>query len=137
MDGDGGLALAVSTRLGAAAGRKFAFSVGLAFLALAGVARWRGGLMVPVGAGALGSALLVSGWLIPAHLGPVYRAWMGLAHRMARVTTPITMAVIYFGVLTPIGVLMRAAGRHPLAHGTSETAWVTRDARRSDLERQF
>jgi hypothetical protein len=139
MDGDGGLALAVSARLSAAEGRRFAFTVGLAFLAVAAIAWWRGRVIVPVGAGGLGSVLLLAGLLIPTHLGPVYHAWMRLAHAISRVTTPTTMAVVYFGALTPIGVLMRAFGRNPLtAHHHADTAWVPRgDHRRSDLERQF
>ena len=46
MEGDGRLAHAVPTRLSgpytAAAGRKFGLTVGIAFVVLAGIGRWRG-----------------------------------------------------------------------------------------------
>ncbi len=84
--------------------------------------------------------LLAAGALIPTRLGPVQRAWMGLAHAISRVTTPIFMAVIYFLVITPMGLLMRALGRNPLNRASVDGSfWVTRAPaeQRSDIERQF
>ena len=52
--------------------------------------------------GALGGALALAGLVVPRDLGPVERAWMGLAHPISKVTTPIFMGVMYFLVLTPI-----------------------------------
>ena len=34
--------------------------------------------------------------VVPTHLGPVQRAWMGLAHAISKVTTPIFMGVVFF-----------------------------------------
>jgi len=77
----------------------------------------------------------------PQSLGVVYRAWMGLARALSVVTTAITLAVMYFGVFTPLGLVMRAAGRKPLPPRVSgqSTFWSRRSdaSRRSDLERQF
>ena len=39
---------------------------------------------------------------------------MGLAHVISKVTTPIVMGVMYFLVLTPVGLLRRAFGRNPM-----------------------
>jgi hypothetical protein len=112
--------------------------VGLAFVALAALVRWRGaGTMAIVLAG-IGGSLLLAGLLVPVYLGPVERAWMGLAHAISRVTTPIVMGVLYFAVLTPAGVLARALGHRPLVR-QGPSAWVERppESRRSDLDRQF
>jgi hypothetical protein len=65
---------------------------------------------------------------------------MRLALAMSAVTTPVFMGVVYFGVLTPLAVLMRLAGRRPIGVPRAPpTAWVERPAseRRSDLRRQF
>jgi hypothetical protein len=126
--------------LTAAAGRKFAFTVGIAFLVLAGIVRWRGGSTVPLVLGSLGAALLLAGLIVPARLGPVERAWMGLAHMISRVTTPILMGIVYYVTVLPIGLVMRATGRNPLVRAERAGGfWVERpaDRRRSDLERQF
>ncbi len=48
------------------------------------------------------------------------------------------MGVVYFLVLTPSGLLMRVFRRNPLKHQRAETGyWVTKEARRSNLQRQF
>jgi hypothetical protein len=64
---------------------------------------------------------------------------MGFAVLLSKVTTPIFMGVIYFAVISPMGLVMRVAGRNPLKSGSPDTAWFTRpsDARRGVLERQF
>ena len=53
-------------------------------------------------------------------LGPVERAWMGLAHAISKVTTPIVMGVMYLLVLTPVGLLRRRFGGNPLVHAPSK-----------------
>lgn len=135
------MAARVPARLSPAELRRFGLVVGGALAALGGVLWWRGH---PVGApvaGTLGVALLLAGLAIPARLGPAYRAWMGLAHLMSRVTTPVFLGIVYYGVMTPIGWLMRAFGRNPLVHPSADGGfWVSRGAgagRRSDLTRQF
>ncbi len=84
--------------------------------------------------------LMVAALAIPTRLGPLQRGWMALAHAISRVTTPIVLGVIYFLLLTPIGLLMRATGSDPLRlppEGPSRW-WVRREEeQRSRLERQF
>ena len=121
-------------------GRRFGLTVGAAFLGLATVLWWREKGGAPV-FGTIGILLTLAGALIPSHLGPLQRAWMGLAHLISRVTTPVFMGVVYFGVLTPVALLRRAFGRNSLVaseHGGSY--WVARDTgdpARSDMQRQF
>ena len=130
----------VPARLTPAEGRKFGLLVGGVFLLL-GVLLWRR-THVTAGwvAGGLGIALLLGGLAVPAQLGPVYRAWMGLAKVISKVTTPIVMSVIFFLVLTPAGFLVRLFGHRPLARaGESPTYWQSRPAgsRRGDMGHQF
>jgi len=135
------MATRVRTRLTPAEGRKFAFTVGGAFLALAGLLAWRGHAAAAIGAALLACALVIAGALAPGRLGLVQGAWMTLARAISMVTTPVSMAVIYFGVMLPIGVARRRFGRNPLVRvpGAGGTYWVERPpgARRSDLRRQF
>lgn len=122
-------------------GRKFGLTVGAAFALLGAVSRWRGHDVAPLVLWSLGGALLAGGALIPAYLGGVFRAWMGLAHLLSKVTTPIFMGVIYFVVIAPMGIAMRLFGRDPLAHRATGTGyWVTRTAdpdKANSLSRQF
>jgi hypothetical protein len=124
--------------LSPAEGRKFALTVGAAFVALAGLAWWRGNQKVATVAGALGAALIVAGLLAPGQLGLIYRGWMAFGLALSKITTPIFMSVVYFLVITPIGILRRTFGRNALIARGTTTVWATRDtAASSDLHRQF
>ena len=120
--------------------RSFALTVGAAFMLLAALLYWRGRAPAAAVCGVAGNLLVLAGLAIPSRLGGAYRLWMGLAERMSRVTTPVFMAVVYFGVLTPIAVVRRLVGRGTL--GTpreAPTGWVRRapGATRGDMRRQF
>ncbi len=140
MGGDGRLENRVPTRLSAAEGRRFAFTVGAAFLVLAAALLWRNRTTAALVTGGLGTCLLLAGLAIPGRLGPVFQAWMGLARLLSKITTPIFMGVIYFGLFTPIGLARRILGRNPIARSPDGTSyWVPRPAGRGrgDMERQF
>ena len=127
----------VQARLSAAEGRRFGLVVGAAFLLFGALSWWRGHQVAPIVLWTLGVLLVAGGLLVPGSMGPVYHRWMALGHALSRVTTPIIMGIIYYGLFTPIGVARRLAGKNPLAHRSGETDWVTRERTRSDLERQF
>ncbi len=125
-------------RLSAREGRKFAFTLAAAFGVLAGVAWWRGGATAPTVLGTLAGLFAFGGLVAPTRLGPVERAWMGLAHAISKVTTPIFMGVVYYLVITPVGIIRRAVGGNPLRAHQGATGWVDRAAEpRGDLTRQF
>jgi hypothetical protein len=134
------LAQRVPARLTAAEGRKFGVTVGIAFLVLAAVVWWREHPVLATAFGSLGGLLTLAGLAVPTLLGPVQRGWMGLAHAISRVTTPIVMGVVYFVVLAPIGVLMRVFGRNPLVRPPSgDTFWIDRagEGGRGTMDNQF
>jgi hypothetical protein len=113
--------------------------VGGAFLVLAAVLWWRGQGLAPTIAATLGTALVAGGLLVPGRLGPVYRGWMGLAVLLSKVTTPVFLGVVYFGVITPMGLARRWVGRNPLVHMSNGAGfWKSRPSgERSSLEHQF
>ncbi len=135
------MATGIPARLTAEEGRKFGSTVGAAFLALSGLLWWRGRHSAALVFMALGSLLVLAGLVVPARLGPVYRAWMGFAHLLSRVTTPVFMGIVYFLILTPTGGLMRLFGRNPIRRPLSEGSfWVQRpagDGQRGTMEHQF
>jgi hypothetical protein len=140
------LAAGISTRLSgdrwsAGEGRRFGLLVGAAFVGLGGLLGRNGRSVGGAVAATIGGLLIVAGLAVPRRLGPVYRAWMALATLISRVTTPVFMGIVYFGLITPIGWVRRALGRNPLAPPSGAASfWVARAGRsgtRSDLERQF
>jgi len=134
------LAHTVPARLTPAEGRKFALTVGIAFAVLGGISYWRGHSRVGPTLAALGGLLLLAGVVVPGRLGPVQRAWMGLAMLLSKVTTPIFMGVVYFVVLAPIGLIRRGLGKNALVVPESSDGgfWISRaDTPPAPLTRQF
>ena len=130
----------IPARLTAAQGRKFGLTVGLAFLALAALLHfWRHRETAAAVMGAVGALLVLAALAMPTRLGPLERAWMGLAKAISKVTTPVFMAIVFFAVVTPIGFLMRIMGRRALVHREQEGGfWMSpASGGRSDMERQF
>ena len=131
--------MGVSARLTAREGRRFAFTVGIAFLVLGAISAWRGHHLPPRILWALGGALLAAGVVIPGRLSGVHRSWMALGHAISKVTAPIVVGAVYFLVVTPIGGLLRLFGRNPLQHREQDGGfWMPASSDgRSDLETQF
>ena len=134
------MATGIPARLTPAEGRKFGLLVGGAF-ALVGLILWRRGHAAAAGTSvALGAVLLAGGLVVPARLGPVYRAWMSLALTISKVTTPVFMTLLYFLVLTPAGLVARLAGHRPLGPPRdSATYWRARPEgqSRGAMDHQF
>ncbi len=121
-------------------GRRFAFPVGGVFLAIAGIFWWREHLLASQVFGSIGGLLLVAGVVIPGRLGPVYRAWMGLALLISKVTTPIFMGIVYYIVIAPVGLVRRTFGKTPIVHEpVAGSYWKPREegSRQGTLQRQF
>jgi ABC-type uncharacterized transport system permease subunit len=79
--------------------------------------------------------------VVPAHLGPVERGWLKFAYLLSLVTTPLVMAALYFGVMTPLGLLRRSLGSNPIEQQASGGSYwkIRREGQRrsSNLHRQF
>jgi len=84
-------------------------------------ALWSGRPNTAVLLGSIGLALAIAGILIPTRLAPVERAWMALARAISFVTTPIVMAMMYFGIITPVGLLRRLVADNPIASAPRAT----------------
>ena len=117
-------------------GRVFAFTLmaGFAFVALVGM--WRDiPILARVGR-IFAVASFLAGALVPGRLEPVHRGWMAFGEAIGRVTTPVMMAVVYFLVLTPIGLVRRALVRRP---ASAASFWRSRAPLppKARMERQF
>ena len=64
------------------------------------------------GVGAVAFGLLA--WLKPVVLAPLNRVWLRVGLLLHRIVNPVVMAVMFFGVVLPTGLLMRLAGKDPL-----------------------
>jgi len=108
--------------------RRFGLTVGGMFLLLGLVSRWRGHSLPPLVLGTAGVLLVLPGLLAPRLLAPVERGWMRFAAVMGHVNTRIILTVLYYLVITPIGIVRRWMG-DPLdraMHDGRPSVWVRR-----------
>lgn len=91
--------------------RKFGFLLGgivlVATIALVVVWEKNVHIAIPV----IGGALVVLGLFFPRLLLWPYYLWMGLAIVLGSIISPIFLTVLFFGFLTPIGLLKRLFSR--------------------------
>ena len=82
----------------------------------------------------LGAALILLGIVVPRVLVVPRKAWMKLAEGMAYVSSRVILALIFFLVLTPIGLIKRALGWDPLHRrsGPRESFWHPYPARQQN-----
>jgi len=63
----------------------------------------------------LGGLLVLFGLIFPRGLVYPNRAWMKLAEVLSYVTTRIILGIVFFFIVTPIGVVKRRLGWDPLS----------------------
>jgi len=77
----------------------------------------------------ISAALLGVALLRPQVLRGPNRWWMRLAALLARVTNPVMTAVLFYGVITPMGLAARALGKDSLRRRRdpqASTYWIAR-----------
>lgn len=62
----------------------------------------------------LGGGLMALGLVAPPSLRPAHRIWMKVGHVLGFINTRILLGVIYYGLLTPMGLVRRALGKDTL-----------------------
>ena len=81
-------------------------------------------------ASGVAAAFALVGLLKPALLSRLNRLWMKLGIFLGKVVSPIALGVLFYGVLTPVGVVIRLTGKDPLRLKLDPSAnsyWITRE----------
>lgn len=114
--------------------QRFGFVAGAGLVALAILAGWRGFGAAALGLAGTGMLLALLGLVAPQSLRGPRRAWLRLGGTLGAVSTYLVLAVVFFGLVTPMGIAMRLAGYDPLrrrGRGPA-TYWVPYPARQRD-----
>ncbi len=82
----------------------------------------------------LGAALVLLGLVLPRALALPNKAWMAFAEALSFVMTRIILAFVFFGIVTPIGVVKRLFGWDPLHRraAASDSYWKPYAERQRD-----
>ncbi len=78
---------------------------------------------------ALAALFLLLVFAAPRTLRPLNLAWHKFGMLLHHIVTPLVMGILFFGVVTPIGLLMRASGNDPMRlkrPHDAKTYWIQR-----------
>lgn len=120
--------------------RWFGLIILICFLTIGGLIYWRtGGLRVSLVLWTVGALVSAVYYAIEPLRVPIYRAWMLLVFPIGWTVSHLVLALIYYLLFTPIGVIMRLFGRDPMHRRwrpEATTYWIDRQ-RASDLSHYF
>ena len=89
----------------------------------------------------LGGTLVVFGLALPQSLKHIHSGWMKIGHVLGTINTRIILGIIYYALITPMGVIMRLMGKdsmHRVLVQNANTYRVVRTPRpRNHMRNQF
>lgn len=81
------------------------------------------------------------GLVLPKSLQLVYRSWMKFGLLLSRITTPLILGIVFYGMFFPMGFIMRLFGRDPMQRSFDDAVKSYRVSRqkspRKNVERPF
>ena len=115
--------------------REFGLLVGAILVALAGWWTYREKFAgTRLAFFVVGSVLLAAGLFRPRLLALPYRGWMAFAEGLSRVVTTLVLLLVFFLVVTPIGVFKRLGRWDPLGRraARADSYWQPYEVRQAD-----
>lgn len=123
--------------------RKFGFLMSVCFILLGGLFLWRDKgfywcFFI------LSAFFLFFALVLPGALGKIYKSWMALSRIMGFFMSRLILSILFYLVLTPMGILMRLFGKDLLdinfTRNSPASYWIPKKNDNSlerDYERQF
>ena len=89
---------------------------------------------------ALSIIFFILGILNSKLLTPLNKQWFKFGIFLGAIVSPVVMGIVYFLVVTPIGLFMRLLGKDLLKTNkvkSTSTYWIKRDKQQSTMKKQF
>ena len=85
------------------------------------------------------SIFLLLGLINSKLLYPLNLIWVKFGELIGKIVAPFVMALIFFLILTPIGLFLRLIGKDLLniKLNNTKTYWIKRDKKPGSMKRQF
>ena len=119
--------------------RKFGITIGTIFLIVAGFFFWKEKESFQLFL-TIGITLFAVGIVIPVILKPVYWVWMVFATVLGWFMTRVILSLLFYVILTPIGLIARLFGNQFLnlkLDGTNKSYWNITTVDSKNYEKQF
>ena len=88
----------------------------------------------------LSFAFLITSLIKENLLLPLNKLWMSIGFLLGAIFSPIILGLIFYGILTPMALVMKLAGRDELKLKHSHTLWIDRKHRKistQSFKKQF
>jgi len=122
--------------------RKFGITIGIILVMIAGFLFWKEKESFQIFL-TVGAVLCIFGVVIPVILKPIYWIWMIFATILGWIMTRIILSILFYVILTPIGLIPRLFGKQFLElkwNRTNRTYWNYRSVgviEKEKYEKQF
>ena len=82
---------------------------------------------------------LVLGLLNSSILSPLNKIWFKFGIFLGKIISPLIMGIIFFLVVTPIGIIMRIFGKDVLnlKYNKNQSYWIEKNGPKSKMKNQF
>ena len=87
----------------------------------------------------ISSVFLIFGLINSQILTPLNKLWFKFGLLLGKVISPLVMGLIFFFVVTPIGLIMRALGKDllNLKYNKNKSYWIEKKGPKSKMKNQF
>ena len=87
----------------------------------------------------IAAIFLILGLLKSKLLTPLNLAWIKFGEILGKIIAPLVMGIIYFIIITPIGLFMRLVGKDFLGKKflKNQSYWIKREKNIGPMKRQF
>ena len=94
---------------------------------------------IRIWSGIISFIFLVLGLLNSRILTPLNKIWFKFGIILGKIISPVIMAIIFFLVVTPTGLIMRILGKDllNLKKTNKDTYWIVKDNTNNNLKNQF
>lgn len=77
----------------------------------------------------IGALLIVCGGVLPSVLAPIHKGWMWVGHIMGWINTRILLSIVFYALVTPMGLLFRLMGKDTMRRAFVESSTTYRVVR--------
>ncbi|MGD8500307.1 MAG: SxtJ family membrane protein [Phycisphaerales bacterium] len=110
--------------------RIFGLLLGVFFGLIGAVVLWQAGSWrIATACWTIATLLAAVYYCVPSVKRPMYVLWMAVMYPIGWIITHVLLALVYYGWITPIGLLMRLFGYDPMRRRLDQTAksnWIRR-----------